>query len=158
MKHSIPLPRLKISQDQRYLVTEDNQPFFWLGDTAWEMVHRLNKEEVLLYLEDRKAKGFNVIQTVLLAELDGLDTPNAYGHKPLIDHDPTQPNGEYFQLVDEIIQLAGKLGIYIALLPTWGTSSIRPGAKVLRSLTRKMPENMGNIWANATLYILTSSG
>jgi len=120
MENSIPLPLLKISHDRRHLVTEDNQPFFWLGDTAWEMIHRLNNEEVLLYLQDRVAKGFNVVQTVLLAELDGLDSPNAYGHQPLIDYNPAQPNEPYFQYVDEIIRLAGDLGIYIALLPTWG--------------------------------------
>ena len=115
-----PLPLLKISANRRYLVTADDQPFFWLGDTAWEMLHRLNKEEIRLYFEDRAAKGFNVVQTVLLAELDGLETPNAYGDKPLINQDPTQPNEAYFQFVDEVIQLAGELGIYIALLPTWG--------------------------------------
>src|SRR5690554_4837157 len=107
MEPNAQLPRLKISPDRRYLVTEDGQPFFWLGDTAWEMIHRLNKEEVLFYLQDRAAKGFNVVQTVILAELDGLGTPNAYGHKPLIGHDPCQPNDAYFQFVDQIIQWAG---------------------------------------------------
>src|SRR5690554_2541475 len=120
MEKTMPLPLLKISANRRYLVTADDQPFFWLGDTAWEMLHRLNKEEIRLYFEDRAAKGFNVVQTVLLAELDGLETPNAYGDKPLINQDPTQPNEAYFQFVDEVIQLAGELGIYIALLPTWG--------------------------------------
>jgi hypothetical protein len=119
MKKKKPLA-LKISANRRYLVTADDQPFFWLGDTAWEMLHRLNKEEARLYLEDRASKGFNVVQTVILAELDGLETPNAYGHKPLIGQDPAQPNEAYFQFVDEVIQLAGELGIYVALLPTWG--------------------------------------
>jgi hypothetical protein len=120
MQRTKPLPLLKIGANRRYLITADEQPFFWLGDTAWEMLHRLNKEEVRRYLADRAAKGFNVVQTVILAELDGLDSPNAYGHLPLIDKDPTQPNEAYFQFVDEVIQLAEELGIYIALLPTWG--------------------------------------
>lgn len=119
MENTKPLP-LKVSANRRYLVTSDDQPFFWLGDTAWEMLHRLNKEEARLYLEDRASKGFNVVQTVILAELDGLETPNANGDKPLINQDPTQPNEAYFQFVDEVIELAGELGIYIALLPTWG--------------------------------------
>lgn len=120
MEEKKALPRLKVSDNRRYLVTEDNQPFFWLGDTAWEMLHRLTREEVALYLQDRAAKGFNVIQTVILAELDGLETPNAHGHKPLINQDPSQPNENYFQFVDEVVQLAGEWGIYVALLPTWG--------------------------------------
>ena len=114
------LPLLKVSHDKHYIVTENNEPFFWLGGTAWEMLHRLNKEETIIYLKDRASKGFTVIQTVLLAELDGLNTPNAYGDIPLINNDPTKLNEEYFKHVDYVIQQAQKLGLYIGLLPTWG--------------------------------------
>ncbi len=118
--------RLNVFQEQghpcsnRYLVTEDNQPFFYLGDTAWELFHRLNREEAQLYLSDRAKKGFTVIQAVVLAELDGLKTPNPYGHTPLINNDPTQPNEAYFEHVDFIVNEAEKLGLYIGMLPTWG--------------------------------------
>jgi hypothetical protein len=80
------LPLLKVSKNKRYLVTEDNDPFFWLGGTAWELIHRLTKEEIDIYLQDRAKKGFTVIQTVILTELDGLNTPNIYGNKPLINN------------------------------------------------------------------------
>ena len=114
------LSPLKISDDKHYLVTQDNKPFFWLGGTAWEMIHRLNRQEVDKYLTDRAEKGFTVIQTVILAELDGLNTPNAYGDKPLIDNDPSKLNENYFKHVDYIISKAEELGLYIGLLPTWG--------------------------------------
>lgn len=67
------LPLLKISDDKRYFVTENNDPFFWLGDTAWELIHRLTKDEVDIYLGNRAEKGFTVIQTVIIAE---FETPN----------------------------------------------------------------------------------
>lgn len=114
------LPLLKISDNHRYIVTENNQPFFWLGCTAWEMLHRLDKDETMMYLKDRAAKGFTVIQTVILAELDGLNTPNAYGNLPLIDLDPTQLNEAYFAQVDWVVAHAEQLGLYLGLLPTWG--------------------------------------
>ena len=76
---------LKVSEDGRFLVYEDGRPFFYLGDTAWELFHRLNREEADEYLENRAAKGFTVIQAVVLAELDGLRDPNPYGHVPLVD-------------------------------------------------------------------------
>lgn len=114
------LPLLKISDNHRYLVTQQNEPFFWLGGTAWELIHRLTKEEIDIYLTDRAKKGFTVIQTVILAELDGLNTPNAYGHKPLINNNPETINEEYFKLVDYVVKRAGKLGLYVGLLPTWG--------------------------------------
>ena len=114
------LPLLKISEDRRYLVTEDNQPFFWLGDTAWELIHRLDKSEIDRYLQDRAEKGFTLIQTVILAELDGLNTPNAYGETPLINNDPEKLNEAYFELVDYLVAKAGQMGMYVGLLPTWG--------------------------------------
>lgn len=112
--------KLKVSENGRFLVTEENQPFFWMADTAWELFHRCNKEEADMYLKKRASQGFNVIQAVALAELDGLNTPNPYGETPLIDNDPRKPNEKYFRLVDYIIKKADELGLYIALLPTWG--------------------------------------
>lgn len=44
---------VKVSANGRYLLTLDNQPFFWLGDTAWELFHRLNREEAVEYLKNR---------------------------------------------------------------------------------------------------------
>lgn len=112
--------KLKVSDNNRYLVTEDGVPFFWLADTAWELFHRCDRKEVNMYLEKRAEQGFNVIQAVALAEIDGLNTPNPYGEKPLLGNDPKTPNDRYFQHVDYVIRKADSLGIYIALLPTWG--------------------------------------
>lgn len=113
-------PRLRVSDNHRFLVYEDGRPFFYLGDTAWELFHRLNREDSEHYLKDRAAKGFTVIQAVALAEFNGLSEPNAYGQLPLKDQNPLQPNEEYFQHVDWVVQRANALGLYIGLLPTWG--------------------------------------
>ncbi len=114
------LPLLKISNDRSYIVIQSGEPFFWLGGTAWELIHRCNKKEIDIYLTDRAEKGFTVIQTVILAELDGLNTPNAYGENPLINNDPTKINEKYFEIVDYVLSKANELGLYIGLLPTWG--------------------------------------
>ena len=121
-----PLPALRVSENQRFLVTADGQPFFWLGDTAWQLFHRLNREEATHYLDQRARNGFTVIQAVALAELDGLNDPNPYGHQPLVNNDPTKPdvkdgaNNDYWDHVDFIVAQANQRGIYIGLLPTWG--------------------------------------
>jgi len=114
------LPRVRVSENQRFLVTETGAPFFWLGDTAWEIFHRLTREEAAFYFATRQRQRFNVIQAVALAEFDGLHTPNAYGETPLHNDDPTQPNEKYFAYVDELIQMAAAHDLYVALLPTWG--------------------------------------
>ena len=119
-------PRLKVSDNHRFLVKEDGSPFFYLGDTAWELFHKLNREEAVRYLENRASKSFTVIQAVALAELDGLRSPNAYGHRPLMDNDPLRPDvkegpaNDYWDQVDYIVDQANALGLYIGFLPTWG--------------------------------------
>ena len=112
--------RLKVSADQRFLTYEDGKPFLYLGDTAWELFHRLNREQADEYLENRAARGFNVIQAVALAELDGLTVPNPYNHLPLTNNDPAQPNEAYFEHVDYVVNKAASLEMFIGLLPTWG--------------------------------------
>jgi len=121
---------LKISENKRYIQKQNGETFLWIGDTAWELFHRLNREESVMYLEDRAENGFTIIQAVVLAEQDGLNTPNPYGHKPLFDNDPTQPNEKYFEHVDFIVDKAAELGLYIGILPTWGDKvpSNNPGA------------------------------
>lgn len=112
--------KLIISDNKRFIVFEDKTPFFYLGDTAWELFHRLNKTDAEKYLENRRSKGFTVIQAVILAELDGLKVPNPNGDLPLFDNDPLKPNEKYFKHVDWVINKAKEKGLFIGLLPTWG--------------------------------------
>ncbi len=123
------LQPLHIHSSGRHLATADGQPFFWLADTAWELLHRLNMQETEHYLRMRAEQGFNVIQTVLLAERDGLFTSAANGRLPLLldeagQPDPLQPDvagdDSYWHHVDAVLGLAQSLGLYVALLPAWG--------------------------------------
>lgn len=113
--------KLRVAANHRYLEFEDGTPFFYLGDTAWELFHRLTLEEATYYLNNRVAKGFTVIQAVALAELGGIDVPNAYGDLPLINDNPSTPNEDYFRHVDAIVQYAEKAGLFIGMLPVWGS-------------------------------------
>ncbi len=128
---------LKLFENRRYLMYADGSPFFYLGDTAWELFHRLDREEAELYLENRREKKFTVIQAVALAELDGLETPNAYGDRPLIDNDPARPavttganpanekEYDYWDHVDWIVRKAADKGLYIGFLPIWGDKVVK---------------------------------
>ncbi|HVY74182.1 MAG TPA: DUF4038 domain-containing protein, partial [Puia sp.] len=108
-----------VSDNHRYLL-KNGKPFFWLGDTGWELFHRLNKEEVDTYFKKRAEQGFTVIQAVVLSELNGLDTPNANGDRPLINNDPEKLNEAYFRFVDYVVDQANNYNLNIAMLPTWG--------------------------------------
>jgi hypothetical protein len=115
------LPKLKVSDNRHFLVTGSGQPFFWLGDTAWELFDRLTREEADRYLENRVAKGFTVIQAVAIPNIEWPPFTNAYGQAPLHDDDLTKPNEKYFATVDWMVHRANALGLYVGMLPTWGT-------------------------------------
>jgi len=115
----MPLEPIIVSPNGHYLTTQSGEPFFWLGDTAWNLFCTPTRAEAEHYLEVRRQQGFNVIQAVALGEFDGLRRPNANGHTPLLGDDPTRPDEYYFKHVDDIIRLAASKGLYIGLLPTW---------------------------------------
>ncbi len=124
--------QLSVSPSGRYLI-EKNKPFLYVGDTAWELFNRLNREEVIRYLDNRKAKRFTVIQCVALAEFGGIDQPNAHGDAPFLDKDPLQPNVtagadpadsvqyDYWDHVDFVLAAIQERGMHVGLLPCWGT-------------------------------------
>ena len=120
------LPRLQVSPDGHHLQTADGKPFFYIADTAWELIHRLGREEADTYLKLRQSQGYNVVQTVVLSEFDGLNTPNAYGNKPFKDKNPylldtiDGEQNDYWDHIEYILKQANEQGLYVALLPTWG--------------------------------------
>jgi hypothetical protein len=126
------IQKLQVSDNQRYLQYENGSPFFWLGDTGWLLFQKLNREEAYLYLKDRCDKGFNVIQAMLIHE---LPETNYYGDSAFLDKDPTKPHltpgssyqdsiaYDYWDHVDYIVDLAAENGIYIAMVPIWGSAA-----------------------------------
>ena len=121
-----PLPLIQIHADGHSLETSDGRPFFWLADTAWELIDHTTREESSYYLHTRARQGFTVIQTVVLAEFDGIHTPSALGERPLLDNDPRHPNAAYFERMKEIVDEAASQGLYVALVPIWGDKLTAP--------------------------------
>jgi len=111
---------LHISRDKRHIIYQDGSPFFYLADTVWELFHRYKREEVDQLFENRAEKGFTAIQACVMSLHDTLRSPNHYGHLPLKNMDPTTPDERYFAHVDYVVDKAESLGLFIAMLPTWG--------------------------------------
>jgi len=119
------LEPLRVADNGRFFVTVSGRPFFWLGDTAWQLIHDLDEAEIRRYFADRQEKGFTVIQTVVLVELRS-DRPNAFGHFPIEPRRPDRPivkdgpNNDYWDDVERVLRLAEEHALYVGLLPTWG--------------------------------------
>jgi hypothetical protein len=120
------LPLLRVSDNHRFLVTQEGKPFFYLADTAWGLFN-MTREDIDLYLQDRAGKKFDVIQAVA-ANYTGLDRPNPYG-APVFTQgtaaDPgLKPNPEYFRNVDYAVDRANTLGMYVAIVAIWGKTYV----------------------------------
>ena len=135
-----PLPPLRVATDGHMLETTEGRPFFWLGDTAWELIHRLGRDDARFYLRTRARQGFTVVQTVVLAEFDGLDEPTPEGLRPFVNDDPSKPDPAYFDKVAWIVDEAARDGLYVALLPTWGDKLTAPWGTGPRVFTLAHPE------------------
>lgn len=114
------LPRLQISTNGHYLETSDGTPFFWLADTAWTLIGHLKREEAAFYMDNRREKGFTVLQIVALDPETNPDMTDSYGNSALIEMDVTKPNEVYWKYLDELICMAAERGMYVLLLPAWG--------------------------------------
>jgi hypothetical protein len=125
-----PRERLIVSPDGHYLQYSNGTPFFWLADTGWLLFSKLDRPETERYLDNRRAKGFNVVQVMVVHE---AGVKNAYGVPALADRDPARPNAtpgsdfhrpgeyDYWDHVDWVIDRANERGIFIALVPAWGS-------------------------------------
>jgi hypothetical protein len=146
-----------------HLLAAGGSPTFLLGDTAWELLHRLRRDEILHYLDARAQQGFNLICTVILAEFDGLRIPNAEGEVPLVGLNPTRPNPRYLDLVHFLLRSCEERGLYVGLLPTWGDKLTAPwgvGPRIFHIGEEAVAEEFGHllgascIKANNLLWIL----
>jgi hypothetical protein len=117
---------IRVHAEGHYLETTDGQPFFWLGDTAWELIHATTRDECSYYLRTRAEQGFTVIQTNVLGEMNGLSRPTPDGLRPFVDNDPSKPSEAYFDRVAQIVDEAAARGLYVALLPAWGDKLTAP--------------------------------
>jgi len=115
----------KISLNGRFFTDDQGSPFFWLGDTAWPLFTHYSRQEAEAYLENRAAKGFTVIQGVLVwfggsgADPSGI-SPNTKGEFPWLDKDPANPNPAFFEHVDHLLSFSQNLGLTLAIVPAWG--------------------------------------
>jgi hypothetical protein len=124
-----PSERLSVSANRRFFQQADGSPFFWLGDTAWLLFSRLGRADTLRYLDDRQAKGFTVIQAMVLHTADARA---ANGAVALVANDPGRPRltagsdpadpvaYDYWDHIDWVAKEAAARGLHLAMVPAWG--------------------------------------
>ena len=110
---------IRISSNGRYFVDADGKPFFWQGDTEWELFHLFSLADAKELLSDRRKQGFTVIQVMVTGVYPEWDASK--GMKPWqeqqawLNNNPLTPNEEYFKRADAIVAAAGEEGIILVL-------------------------------------------
>ena len=107
--------RLTVSANHRFLMHENGTPFFWLGETAWLLPQRLNRDEAAFYLQSAAEAGYNVVQ---IQVLNALPSWNAYGQ--------SSDREAYWQHVDYLVDTAERFGLYVGMVCVWG-SQVKSG-------------------------------
>ncbi|TPL99364.1 DUF4038 domain-containing protein [Mesorhizobium sp. B2-3-10] len=112
---------LRIESGKSFPVDKDGDPFLMHGDSAWSLIADLKDDEAYLYLEDRKARGFNTVLVNLLEHRFSRNAPaNAYGERPFAGNaDFAVPNEAYFAHADRVLQKACDLGFLVLLAPAY---------------------------------------
>lgn len=119
------MPQLSIHSSGRYLLDQNGQPFFWLGDTAWPFFSQYSLDEAEHYLRRRAEQGFNVVKGVLAWPLGTMyeqptPQPNYRGDLPWLDNNPATPNPAYFDHVEHLLKVAAENHLFLNMLPIWG--------------------------------------
>jgi hypothetical protein len=57
-------PMYQVSENGHHLVSATGEPFFWQGDTEWELLYLLAAEDAKALLHARRMQGFTVIQAM----------------------------------------------------------------------------------------------
>lgn len=110
---------IHISDNGHYFVDSEARPFFWLGDTEWELFRYFTAAEAKALLSERKSQGFNVIQVMLngvFPEWGTLKGMKAWeGLQAWKNGNPLTPDEKYFKRVDSIVSIADQLGIILVV-------------------------------------------
>lgn len=114
--------KLKVSDEGRYLKHEDGTPFFWMGETAWLMPERLNRDEVEYYLGQCQAAGYNVVQIQTVNSVPAMNCYGQYSHPDGYNFKNIDRKGVYgyWDHLDFLVKAAARRGIYVGMVCIWG--------------------------------------
>jgi hypothetical protein len=100
----------RVSENGRYVVDAKGKPFFWQGDSEWELLYALTAKDAKELLHTRRVQGFTVVQ----AMCDGVfpkwiapdKLPPSRELMPWMDNNPLTPNEAFFTRMDAIVTAA----------------------------------------------------
>ena len=160
---------LAIAKEKHYLETADGKPFFWFADTWWMgLSQRLCfPKDFHALTQDRKEKGFSVIQLVigLFPDMDDFDTRASNEAGLVWEENYTRINPQYFDKADARIKYLVDEALLPCILGAWGYYIHSLGLKKMKQHWRYIIARWGvypTVWCiageGAMPYYLSTNG
>jgi len=102
------MQKLKVADNYRFLVKEDDTPFVWIGETNWFFA-KLPPATIDSILNKRQQQGFTIMFVSCREELYNGGGPGNINH----------PNENWWAYLDEYIQKCKKRNMYVGLTLGW---------------------------------------
>lgn len=148
---------LRVSDNHRHLAHADGTPFFWLGDTAWAAFYQATPANWELFLDDRVARQFTVLQVHAANGWTKKAVPaDSEGHPPFEGKGESfRWNPAYWQGVERKVQAANDRGqvVFLCALiePPWRLGGAERGdLDTVKIFTRQLAARLaGNfvVWS-----------
>lgn len=153
VQHAAAMDPIRVSVTNRFLKQSLGAPFALNGDTAW-WIHKISRSDVSFYLQDRRNRGFNLIQVVVVVDNpNGGWHANSEGQQPFVNSsDPTAFNEVYFQFFDHVVNDAAAKNLYVMLTPLWAQGANRFSPPQLNAFGNKIASRYRNK-ANVLWYV-----
>ena len=154
---------IRVSASRHHLIHADGEPFFWLGDTAWNGPLKSDEQDWATYLADRAQKGFNVIQFVAtqwIGATGDADGRPAYQGQETIRIEPA-----FFQRLDRRVDMINQSGMIAAPVLAWAAAwnaesvHLNPGNTLSeQQLTLLIRYLISRYGAHQVVWILAGDG
>ena len=133
---------IRISENGRYFVHEDQTPFAYFCDT-WHplLTSRINAtDEVNLLAEDRAQKGFTVIEFIngFMCDLDLWDPRLSNEAGFAWETDLSSINPEYYNISEPKINAITERGMALCIYGSWGSYMKQIGTEKMKKHFRNM--------------------
>jgi hypothetical protein len=131
---------IRISDDKRYLVDQQNKPFPILGRTAWFIISQPEKD-YQHFIENTLSLGYNSIEFAVITHwpngnhapfngeaelpfvkrLNGMDWDGKLKYKSLSSDTPdfATPNEKYWRYVDKFLEYCEAKGLLVFMFPAY---------------------------------------
>jgi hypothetical protein len=137
---------LTVAEDGRHLAHADGEPFFWLGDTAWNGVIRSRAADWERYLRTRGEQGFSVIQFVSTQWRGWSADPGSKRQSAFTGTGRIEINPRFFQRLDPKVKAINAHGLTAAPVMLWAYTESDPGQRLSEASAIRLARHLVARW------------